>query len=263
MNDFLFELCSESLESARAAEAGGADRIELCADLSIGGITPSLELMRAVLEALTIPVHVLIRPRGGNFTYSAEEFGLMLRQGEQTRQAGAAGVAIGMLHGDGRVEVERSRALVESAYPMRSTFHRAFDAAPELSEALEAVIETGADCLLTSGGKADVLTGAESIGQLREQAGSRLDVMAGGGLTLANLTEVVRQSGVSLLHGSLKRKPENGAGWENSAGNGLGWASGRGSARLEADVRHAIGLFREQRARSRPALCMREAGTAL
>ena len=137
----------------------------------------------------------------------------MQRQVEQAKQAGAAGVVLGLLRPDCRVEVERSRALVELAHPMKVTFHRAFDTTLDLSEALEAVIETGADCLLTSGGRPDVLTGAEAIRQLRAQAGERLSVMAGGGLRLGNLVEVVQRTGVSLLHGSLtgERENENGA----------------------------------------------------
>lgn len=230
MNDFLFELCAENLESAKAAEAGGADRIELCSELAFGGVTPSLELTTAVIRALSIPVHILIRPRGGDFAYSTEELAVMQRQVEQAKQSGAAGVVLGVLFPDCRVEVERSRALVELAHPMKVTFHRAFDTTPDLSEALEAVIETGADCLLTSGGKPDVLAGAEAIRRLRTQAGERLSVMAGGGLRLANLVEVVRQTGVSFLHGSLTSEREN----ENGAKSPIVSA---------ADVREAIRLF--------------------
>jgi hypothetical protein len=134
--------------------------------------------MTATIEAPSIPVHVMIRPRGEDFACSACEFGQMRRQVEKAKKAGAAGIAFGVLHPDGRVDVVRSRALVELAYPMKATFHRAFDAAPELSEALEAVIQTGADSLLTSGGKPDVLTRADAIARLRKQAGDRLPASA-------------------------------------------------------------------------------------
>jgi copper homeostasis protein len=237
MKNFLFELCTESLNSARAGEAGGADRIELCANLRVGGVTPGFSLMKAAIEALAIPVHVLIRPRGGDFIYSAEEFAQMRRQVEQAKQAGAAGVVLGVLRADASVDVERSRALVELAHPMKVTFHRAFDEVPDLSEALEAVIRTGADCLLTSGGQPEVLAGADAIGRLREQAGGRLDLMSGGGLTLANLAEVVRRSGVSYLHGSLKGGRRDGAGKEMDTER---------AAVLEADVREVIRLFRRE-----------------
>jgi copper homeostasis protein len=200
---FLFELCADSLRSAQAAQAGGADRMELCEELQIDGVTPSAKLLSAVLRSVSIPVHVLIRPRGGDFVYSPAEFSLMREQILQAKAAGAAGVAIGMLHFDGRVDVARTRELAELARPMKVTFHRAFDKTPHQESALEDVIRVGADCLLTSGGAPNVLVGAEQLGRLQRQAGDRLEIMAGGGLRLNNLAEVVRRSGVTCLHGSL------------------------------------------------------------
>jgi copper homeostasis protein len=233
MTTAFFELCAETREAACAAEAGGADRIELCAGLASGGLTPSQELIAASVRALTIPVYVLIRPRGGSFVFSAEEFALMRRQICAAREAGASGVAVGLLREDGRVDVERTRELVECARPMAATFHRAFDETPDLNESLERVIETGAEGLLTSGGAKEVLDGAESISQLRRQAGDRIAIIAGGGLQLETLTEVVRRSGVFCLHGSLKRK------------NGAHAAEEVPSA-LEADVREAVRLLRRE-----------------
>jgi copper homeostasis protein len=177
----LFELCVTTLEAARAAESGGADRIELCSQLSIGGVSPDLDLMIETIETLSIPVFVLIRPRAGDFAFSPTEFGEIKRQIEQAKAAGAAGVAIGVLHPDGRVNVEKTRELVELARPMKVTFHRAFDDTPDIGETLEDVIRCGVDCLLTSGGEADVLTGATSIAEVRKLAAGRLDVMAGVG----------------------------------------------------------------------------------
>lgn len=233
MRDLLFELCAESLEAARAGESGGADRIELCACLSIGGVTPGLELLRATIAALSIPVHVLIRPRGGDFVYTCEEFSQMRRQIEICKQEGVSGVVFGVLRADGCVDVERSRVVVEEARPMKTVFHRAFDETRDLDEALEAVIRIGADVLLTSGGAPDVERGAEAIGRLRKQAGDRLQVMAGGGLTLTNLERVVRRSGVRSLHGTLGGGKEDG---EPPRG-------GVDGALLEANVREAIRLF--------------------
>jgi copper homeostasis protein len=236
-----FELCVESLEAGRVAEAGGADRIELCAKLERGGITPSAELAAANLRSLNIPVYVLIRPRSGDFCYSPDEFTLMRRQIEQAKAAGASGVAVGVLQADGRVDVDRTRALVELARPLAVTFHRAFDETPDLSEALERVIETGAGSLLTSGGAADVLSGAELIGALRRQAGERIHIVAGGGLRLESLVEVVRRAGVFSLHGSLL--PKNGSG-AHVNGNPA-----------ESDVREAIRLLHlEYRATLAPTL---------
>ena len=235
MQTLRFELCVESLESARIGEAGGADRVELCSALWMGGVTPPLDLTAATVEALAIPVRVLIRPRGGDFCYSAAEFDRMRQQIEEAKQAGAEGIVVGVLLVDGRVDVARSRELVELARPMGATFHRAFDVTRQMDVALEDVIATGADCLLTSGGAADVAVGAETIARLHKQAGKRIDVMAGGGLRLENVMDVVRRTGVTSLHGSLMR------------GNAqIGSEVSRMGDRtpvVEADVREAIRLF--------------------
>ena len=242
MKTFLFELCGESLEAAQVAQAGGADRIELCAELSTGGVTPGFDVLQATVEALTIPVHVLIRPRSGDFAFSAGEFSLMRTQIERASSAGAAGVATGVLLPDGRVDVERTSRLVELARPMKVTFHRAFDETPDVAEALEDVIRCGADCLLTSGGEPDVLLGAESIARLCRLAGERLDVMAGGGLRLASLEEVLRRTGVSYLHGSLTRTGVD-RGAENRERRGH--IAPSGPVPLEANVREAVRLLRQ------------------
>jgi copper homeostasis protein len=235
MLDCHFELCAERLESAQAAEAGGADRIELCTELSIGGLTPPFDLVRATVKSVSIPVHVLIRTRSGDFTPTEAEFGRMRRQVEMAKQAGAAGVVLGILHTDRRVDIERTSALVEEAYPMGATFHRAFDESPDLGASLEAVFRTGVDCLLTSGGEPNVLAGADSIRRLREQAAGRLNLIAGGGLTLETLPEVAQLTGVSYLHGSLTKKRVIGDGATDSV---------NGRAQLETDVREAVRLFR-------------------
>jgi copper homeostasis protein len=233
MTTLLFELCAESVEAASAAQVGGADRIELCSELARGGLTPDPALLTASIAAVSIPVYVLIRPRSGDFVFSSEEFALMQHQVEQAKGAGAAGIAVGVLLANGRVDVERTRALIEQARPMKATFHRAFDETPDLCEALEDVIETGADSLLTSGGAAEVLRGADCIGSLVRMAGARLHVIAGGGLRLATLTEVVRRSGNFSLHGSLTRK--NGHRTPQAA-----------QALLEADVREAVRLLQHE-----------------
>jgi copper homeostasis protein len=233
MTTLFFELCAESVEAAMAAQAGGADRIELCSDLASGGVTPNPALTAATISAVTLPVFVLIRPRSGDFVFSTDEFDLMLHQIEEARIAGAAGVATGVLFRDRRVDVQRTRMLIEHARPMKATFHRAFDETPDLCEALESVIETGADSLLTSGGADEVLRGADCIGSLLRMAGDRIHILAGGGLRLATLTQVVRRSGNFSLHGSLTRK--NGHRTPQAA-----------QALLEADVREAIRLLRRE-----------------
>jgi len=238
MKTFLFELCVETLKAAQAAEQGGADRIELCHRLDLGGVTPGEGLTEATVQELSIPVHVLIRPRGGDFVYSAGEFDLMRQQVQWARQAGAAGVALGVLLADGRIDVIRSRELAELARPMKVTFHRAFDRTPDLSEALEAVISTGADCLLTSGGAPNVLAGAKQLKMLVKQAGGRIQIMAGGGLKLASMVEVLQQTGLRCLHGSLTRRA--GERFPKSVISDL--TNGQASI-LEDDVRTAVRLM--------------------
>lgn len=238
MKDCGFELCAETLNAARAAELGGADSVELCARLDLGGITPGERLTSATVEALSIPVHVLIRPRGGDFTYTADEFDLMRRQVQWVKQTGAAGIVIGVLLADGRVDVGRSRELVELARPLKATFHRAFDETPDIFQALEAVIATEADCLLTSGGAPEVLLGAAQIVRLVEQAGDRIQIMAGGGLRLSTMVRVLKLTGVHFLHGSLTRKMEHG-GRENVPPH---TAAGEADL-LVSDVRTAVRLL--------------------
>jgi copper homeostasis protein len=228
----IFELCAPSHAAAIAADRGGADRIELCSNLSVAGLTPEPQLLESVLAAISIPVHVLIRPRAGNFVYSASEFAEMRQQVEAAKAAGASGVAIGILLPDGRVDVNRTRELADLARPMNVTFHRAFDETVDLDEALDAVIETAADLLLTSGGAENVMAGADSIARLRHRAGTRLEIMAGGGLRLANLSDVVLRTGVSCLHGSLTpANPSNG--------------SAQYTSQLEENIREAVRLLRE------------------
>lgn len=230
---FFFEVCAESLEAACAADSGGAGRIELCSQLTLGGTTPSRELMAACVRAVSIPIYALIRPRAGDFVFSNQEFELMRRQIDDAKSSGASGVALGVLQADGRVDVKRTAALVEYAQPMGATFHRAFDETPDLSDALEQVIETGATSLLTSGGAPQVLLGAERIARLMQQADGRIQIIAGGGLRLATLPEVVQRSGTFSLHGSLT--------------NSNGSKSARVDAvRLEADIREAVRLLHSE-----------------
>jgi copper homeostasis protein len=233
MKTIFFELCAETLAAARAAESGGADCIELCSELALGGLTPSSEMMATGIKTLSIPVNVLIRPRGGHFVFSAGEFDEMRQQIGQAKEAGASGVAVGMLLPDRRVDVERTQALVELARPLAVTFHRAFDETPDLDAALESVIETGADNLLTSGGAADVLSGAESLARLCRRAAGRIRVIAGGGLRLSTLIEVVRRSGTFSLHGSLTCKIGS-------------IARGANPEELESEVREAVRLLHSE-----------------
>jgi copper homeostasis protein len=196
----LVEACVDTVASALAAEAGGAGRIELCANLVEGGTTPSAGTIALARERLGIPLFVIVRPRGGDFLHDADEVETMRRDVESARRLGADGVVIGALTADGRVDAAATRLLVDAARPMRVTFHRAFDAARDLSEALETLIALGVDRVLTSGGAASALEGAAALGALVRQAGERIVILAGGGLTPATVGAVVAASGVREVH---------------------------------------------------------------
>ena len=200
MVDLFLEACVDSVEAALAAEAGGAGRVELCADLLEGGITPSGGTIQAACEMLRIPVNVIIRPRGGDFCYSDVEFDVMGRNVALAKAAGANGVVIGILNPDGTVDVERTRALVERARPMSVTFHRALDVTRDPFKALETLIELGIDRVLTSGQEPNVLEGLDLIVELVRAARERIIVMPGAGITERNIHKIVAASGVREVH---------------------------------------------------------------
>jgi len=184
--NYLMEICLDSVESALAAQEGGADRVELCDNLFEGGTTPSLGTIQVARKMLHIGLQVMIRPRGGDFCYSAIEFEVMKADILAAKAAGADGVVFGILNPDGTIDVARSRELTELARPLNVTFHRAFDMTREPFQALEDVIATGADRLLTSGLEKSVIEGIDLIIQLIEKAGDRIIVMPGAGITERN-----------------------------------------------------------------------------
>jgi len=200
-----FELCAETLQACLAAGEGGANRIELCSALSEDGLTPSHGLIRAAIEQSGLPVYVLLRPRGGNFHYTPEEFALMRDDLQHARVLGARGFALGVLHADRTVDFDRTRELVELASPLEVTFHRAFDLTPSLDQALEDVIAAGCKRVLTSGGERDVVAGSPNLARLVDRAMGRIDVAAGGGLRIANAASVARTTGIHHFHGSMRR----------------------------------------------------------
>jgi copper homeostasis protein len=199
----LLEIAAGSLASALAAQAGGADRVELCSSLAEGGITPSQGMLAVVRDRVHIPVYVLVRPRGGDFLYDDADFEMMRRDIELCAQLGFDGVVIGALDADGAVD-PRCRELVAAAGKLGVTFHRAIDASADLRHSLEAIIALGCERVLTSGGCADALAGAPAIAGLVEQAAGRITILAGAGIRSQNLAEVARLSQAHEFHGSAK-----------------------------------------------------------
>jgi copper homeostasis protein len=198
----LLEICAGSVTSCLAAQEGGADRVEFCDNLLEGGTTPSHGAISSAREKLQIGLNVIIRPRGGDFLYSEIEYEVMKRDILVCKQLGVDGVVIGLLTADGAVDVLRTGHLVELAAPMPVTFHRAFDVAREPFKALEDIIATGCNRLLTSGQEASALEGAELIGKLREVAGKRLTIMPGAGVRLNNIARLVVETGCIEYHTS-------------------------------------------------------------
>ncbi|NLR74788.1 copper homeostasis protein CutC [Leeia aquatica] len=176
------EVCLDSVASARAAAAGGAQRVELCDNLLEGGTTPSLGMIRAVREAVELGLMVMIRPRGGDFCYSEDEFRAMCLDVEAARQAGANGVVFGILTPEGDVDVTRCRILMEQAGGLPVTFHRAFDMCRDPFAALDDLIELGVSRVLTSGQEASAFEGAPLLQQLLVRAAGRISIMPGGGV---------------------------------------------------------------------------------
>lgn len=217
----LLEIAANSLTSAVAAQQGGAGRVELCVSLDEGGVTPSHGLLAAVRERLRIPIYVLIRPRAGDFVYSAAEFALMCRDIEVCRELGCDGVVIGALTMEAEVDVAGCRELVEAAAGMGVTFHRAIDAARAPMRALEQVIGLGCERVLTSGAAASAEAGIEAIRAMRERAGGRIAIMAGAGLNRDNIATVAVRTGVRELHASARGWRRSRSPWHNAALQGL------------------------------------------
>ncbi|MGH9606431.1 MAG: copper homeostasis protein CutC [Terracidiphilus sp.] len=230
------EICVDSLEAAITAASGGADRIELCSDLMEGGITPSAGLIRMVRSAVAIDVFVMIRPRGGDSVYSAREMETMEADIAEAKRLGANGVVLGVLGGDGRVDVARTQRLVKLAAPMEVTFHRAFDMTPDLEQACEDAIAAGARRILTSGGKQTAYMGAEQIARLVKRTRERIGIMAASGINAQNAAQLIGATGVTELHASLRRRAASPAIYRN---NGVSMGARKNAEFVRYELREA------------------------
>ena len=196
----IFEICVDSVAGVRSAKTAGASRVELCADLLEGGTTPSRGMIRQARTITGIGLHVIIRPRGGDFLFDADEFAIMEADVDTAKSEGADGVVIGLLDANGSIDVARSRALIERARPLSVTFHRAFDMTPDPFTALETLIGLGVNRVLTSGQEATVLEGLPLIAELVRRAGDRVIIMPGGGITERNVARIVAEAKPREMH---------------------------------------------------------------
>lgn len=195
------EICANSYQSAKNACEAGAHRIELCQELSFGGITPSYGLLKKVIEELDIPAFVLIRPRSGNFVYSDDEFQIMKTDIQLCKDLGCNGIVSGVLKPDNTLDAERTKVLIDLAKPLPFTFHRAFDEVKSPKETLLQLIELGADRVLTSGQKATAEEGLELLKELNVLAENKIKILAGGGVSSKNAT-LFKQAGIEEIHAS-------------------------------------------------------------
>jgi copper homeostasis protein len=197
---FKLEICIDNIESAIIAQESGAHRVELCSALTEGGTTPGYGTISLVRKKINIGLHVIIRPRGGDFLYSTHEFEIMKRDIEKCGEIGADGVVTGILLRNGHIDIERTARLIELARPMSVTFHRAFDMSNDPIRSLEDVIAAGADRLLTSGQTDKAMDGAELIRQLGELARERIIIMPGSGISVSNISELALKTKASEFH---------------------------------------------------------------
>ncbi len=202
--NFKLEVIAFNIESCLLAQQSGAHRIELCDNPGEGGTTPSIGMIKAARQKVSIELFPIIRPRGGDFLYSDDEFDIMKEDILQCKKIGCDGVVIGLLHADGTIDKTRTSQLVNLAYPMSVTFHRAFDRANDPFKAMEDIIDCGCERILTSGQQPTALEGIELITALIRQADERIIIMPGSGLRSDNITSIAKQSGAVEFHSSAR-----------------------------------------------------------
>lgn len=206
---YKLEVCLDSAESAVIADRAGADRVELCENLFGGGTTPSPGTIKITRDAVSLGLHVIIRPRPGDFCYTDTEFRVMVEDVRYCRELGVDGVVIGILREDGSVDMERNAALIREAGDMSVTFHRAFDVTRDPFRALEDIIELGCQRILTSGQEATVLEGADMIREIIARASGRIIIMPGGDITERKLEKIIRETAASEYHIYLDQEKES------------------------------------------------------
>lgn len=204
--EYIIEIATTDFATTKSAVDGGADRIELCAALVEGGTTPSYGTIKQCREAFTLPIFPIIRPRGGDFLYTEEQFHIMLSDVKLCKQLNCDGVVIGLLNADGTIDKKRTAALVEAAYPMEVTFHRAFDRCNDPFEAVEQLIEIGCQRILTSGQQPAAPGGVQFIADLVKAADDRIIIMPGSGVRKENIKELADKTGAIEFHSSLRGK---------------------------------------------------------
>ena len=203
----LLEVCANSYQSAKNAQEAGAHRIELCQELSVGGITPSYGLLKQVIENLKIPVFVLIRPRSGNFVYSNDEFEIMKQNIQLCKEMGCQGIVSGVLKEDRTIDIIRTKELVELSSPLKFTFHRAFDEVENPENALNQLIDLGIERILTSGQEVTAVKGLELLNRLNIMANDRITILAGSGINAGNVSKF-KSIGLKEIHTSASKKIE-------------------------------------------------------
>ncbi len=199
----LLEICTASVDDCLAAQAGGANRVELNAGLMLGGLTPSLGAVREARKATTLPILVMIRPRPGGFCYSQNDFTVMQHDAEMALAEGAAGIAFGILKENGEVDLNRCRKLVRLAQGREAVFHRAFDVVPDTEKALEQLIDLGITRVMTSGQEANAYQGAANIARFMQQSSGRIQILPAGGINRFTLKDVLERTGCDQVHASL------------------------------------------------------------
>ena len=219
---YILEIATSDFETTRSAVDGGADRIELCANLNEGGTTPSYGTIYQCRERFDVLLYPIIRPRGGDFLFTNDEYEVMLHDSKLCKQLGCDGIVIGLLEEDGAINVKRTAAIIEIAYPMGVTFHRAFDRCRDPFEALEQLVQIGCERILTSGQQPTVNEGMDLISQLNKVADHRIIIMPGSGVRRENLATLAEKTGCTEFHSSLRGKAPSKmkfihAAFENSA----------------------------------------------